>query len=84
MKYHPIKFSHNQFFSRIAEYSTAHTPDAAYIIGGLNVENQVSEFRNDEWRRLDDLNKGRNRHASITVGSQTMIVGGVSKNSGGK
>ena len=71
------KFLHkNHFFSRIAEYSTAHSPDAAYIIGGISVGNLVAEFKNGEWRQLDNLNKARDRHASITVGSQTMIVGG--------
>ena len=63
-------------FSRISEYSTAHSPDAAYIIGGIYTQNLVAEFKNDQWRQLDDLNKGRMRHGSITIGTQTMIVGG--------
>ena len=36
----------------------------------------IAEFKNDQWRRLDDLKKGRASHGSITVGTQTMIVGG--------
>ena len=63
-------------FSRISQYSTAHSPDAAYIIGGTYTANLVAEFKNDEWRQLDDLNKGRYAHGSITIGTQTMIVGG--------
>ena len=63
-------------FSYIAYYSTAKTPDAAYIIGGYYTENLVAEFRNDQWAQLDDLNKGRAGHGSITVGARTMIVGG--------
>ena len=63
-------------FSRISQYSTANTPDAAYIIGGYYTQNLVAEFRNDQWAKLDDLNKGRYRHGSITIGAQTMIVGG--------
>ena len=62
--------------SRISQYSTANTPDAAYIIGGYYTKNLVAEFRNDQWTQLDDLNKERSYHGSITVGAQTMIVGG--------
>ena len=36
----------------------------------------VAEFKNGAWRRLDNLNLGREGHGSITVGGQTMIVGG--------
>ena len=60
----------------IAKYSATNTPDAAYIIGGYYTENLVAEFRNDQWAQLDDLNKGRAGHGSITVGARTMIVGG--------
>ena len=64
-------------FSYIAYYSTANSPDAAYIIGGgLNNQNLVAEFREDQWRRLDNLKHGRIGHSSITIGAQTMIVGG--------
>ena len=62
-------------FSRISEYATANSPDAAYIIGGYT-RNLVAEFKNDQWTQLDDLNKGRLGHGSITVGARTMIVGG--------
>ena len=66
-------------FSYISHYSTASSPEAAYIIGGFNTpdpENRVFEFRDDQWNQLDNLKKGRDGHGSITVGSQTMIVGG--------
>ena len=63
-------------FSQISEYSTANSPDAAYIIGGWNTKNLVAEFRDDQWAQIDDLNKGRSGHGSITVGTRTMIVGG--------
>ena len=66
-------------FSSIFSYSTANTPDAAYIIGGYYTQNLVAEFRNDQWAKLDDLKKGRYSHGSITVGTQTMIVGGWGK-----
>ena len=63
-------------FSSISFYSTAYSPVATYIIGGTLSKNVVAEFKNDQWRQLDDLKKGRNGHGSITVGTQTMIVGG--------
>ena len=63
-------------FSRISYYSTANSPDAAYIIGGWYTKNLVAEFRGDKWTQLDDLNKGRHGHGSITIGDQTMIIGG--------
>ena len=66
-------------FSRISSYSTVNSPDAAYIIGGSYTLNVVAEFRNDQWTQLDDLHKGRHSHGSITIGAQTMIVGGYSQ-----
>ena len=62
--------------SRISSYSTASSPDAAYIIGGYHTPNLVAELRDDKWTQLNDLNKGRRNHGSITVGARTMIVGG--------
>lgn len=64
-------------FSEISSYSTAQSAHAAYIIGGSYTKNIVAEFKNDQWNRLDDLKKGRNYHGSITIGTQTMIVGGI-------
>ena len=63
-------------FSYIAQYSTANSPDAAYILGGFYTQTLVAEFRNDKWTQLDYLNNGRYGHESITVGTRTMIVGG--------
>ena len=64
-------------FSRISHYSTANSPDAAYIIGGGQYnQNLVAEFREDQWRQLDNLKNGRIGHGSITIGAKTMIVGG--------
>ena len=64
-------------FSQISEYSTANSPDASYIIGGRYTKKLVAKFKNDEWRQLDDLIQGRYCHGSITIGTQTMVVGGV-------
>ena len=57
-------------------YSTASTDDAAFIIGGYNTRDTIAQFRNNQWRKLGSLNKGRYYHGSITVGQETMIIGG--------
>ena len=64
----------------ISFYSTAQTLDAVYIIGGWYTRNIVAEFKNDQWRRLADLNQGRSHHGSITIGGETMIIGGYFNN----
>ena len=66
-------------FRQVQSYSTAATSDAAYIIGGYQDEwssATIAEFRNNQWRKLGDLAKGRSEHGSISVGPRTMIVGG--------
>ena len=50
--------------------------DAAYIIGGLYTQEIVAEFKDNVWRRLDDLNKGRRLHGSLSIGGETIIIGG--------
>ena len=57
-------------------YSTASTSDAAYIIGGYYTKRVVAEFKDNRWRQLGNLNKGRHRHGSLSVGDQTIIIGG--------
>ena len=37
----------------------------------------MAEFKDDRWRRLHDLFQGRTEHGSLTVGSQTIIIGGI-------
>ena len=69
---------------QVCHYSTAATDEAAYIIGGYQgtySSPTIAEFKNDRWRKLGDLTKGRQLHGSISVGRQTMVVGG-STNSG--
>jgi len=36
----------------------------------------VAEFKNGRWARLKDLNKGRDSHGSINIGTKTMVIGG--------
>ena len=65
-----------KIFSYIRAYSTASTDDAVFIIGGDNVYDTIAEFRENQWRNLGSLTKGRYYHGSITVGKETMIIGG--------
>ena len=58
-------------------YSTGQSTDAAYIIGGTYAENIIAEFKNDQWSRLGDLKQPRYNHGSITIGTKTMVVGGI-------
>ena len=64
------------YISSIRYYSTASTSDAAYIIGGYSTKGIVAEFKDNQWRQLDNLNKGRSFHGSLSVGDQTIIIGG--------
>ena len=70
-------------FRGIYYYSTAATDEAAYIIGGIQDKGSsgysrtIAEFKNGLWRQLGDLAQGRHGHGSISVGQQTIIVGGI-------
>ena len=57
-------------------YSTTSTSDAAYFIGGQNTRRVIAEYKNDAWRLVGRLTKGRERHGSITLGTETMVIGG--------
>ena len=43
------------WLSRISEYSTTHTSDAVYIIGGKYTMEIVAEFKDNIWRQLPEL-----------------------------
>jgi len=59
-------------------YSTSSTSDAAYIIGGPSNGEIIAEFKNDRWRQLGTLKKGRSSHGSIVLSDETMVIGGYS------
>ena len=59
-------------------YSTTSTSDAAYFIGGQNTRRVIAEYKNDVWRLQGTLTTGRERHGLITLGTETMIIGGFS------
>ena len=66
----------------LQNYSTASTLEAAYVIGGYPyVYDVIAEFKNDSWRQLGTLIKGREMHGSISLGTETMIIGGTSSDS---
>ena len=66
----------NSILRRLYGYSTASTIDAAYIIGGDETRHVIAEFKNDAWRQLGNLVKGRDSHASISLNGETMSIGG--------
>ena len=53
-------------------------PEAAYIIGGGNSYDIIAEYKDNAWRQLGTLTKGRYIHRSISLGDETMIIGGYS------
>ena len=46
-------------FSSISRYSTASTLNAAYIIGGQYTNDIIAEFKDNKWRQLGNLVKGK-------------------------
>ena len=60
----------------MTHYSTTSTSKAAYLIGGAQTKELIAEFKNDSWRQLGNLTKGRYKHGSITLGTEAMIIGG--------
>ena len=66
------------FFSKIWGYSSTHTIDAVYIIGGYSKSNVVAQFKENKWHQLPNLQQGRQGHGSIKIGIQTIIIGGSS------
>ena len=62
-------------------YSTTSTSNAAYFIGGSNTKEVIAEFKNDAWRQLGTLTKGRSDHGSISLGNEMMVIGGSSSDS---
>ena len=68
------------FFRRIHSYSAASTSQAAYIIGGAETSKVIAEFRNDSWRLMNNLYRGREAHGSIALGNKIMVIGGYGDN----
>ena len=61
---------------RIYEYSTAHTIDSTFIIGGGETREIIARFKDKQWKRMQNLKFPRASHGSITIGGQVIITGG--------
>ena len=62
----------------IALYSTASIGEKVYIIGGIQNENRISEYNDEQWTDYGSLFTSREFHSSISFNSKTMILGGFS------
>ena len=63
----------------ISLYSVASTSEAAFVIGGWDRSSSLDvivKFANDKWSLYGNLRKRRYGHGSITVGTDTLIIGG--------
>ena len=64
---------------RIWSYATASTDSAAYIIGGYGSSGKVStiaEFKNNEWRKIGNLNEPKEGLSAIFNNGEYIVVGG--------
>ena len=68
--------SHLTLFRRISHYSTAQTSDAVFVLGGYYTANVAAEYKNDQWRKLDDLQQPRRGHRSVVIENQLISIGG--------
>ena len=50
-----------------------------YIIGGWTgaYSSKIVEYTNNEWTHVASFNQARYAHSAISLGSVTMIIGGV-------
>ena len=63
-------------FRYISAYSAVSTSDSVYIIGGWATPDIIAEFKQDSWRQVGTLAKGRSRHETLLVGDEIMVIGG--------
>ena len=64
---------------RISNYATASTDSAAYIIGGWSgsgTYSTIAEFKNNQWRKIGELNEPKAVTSAIFHNGEYMIVGG--------
>ena len=65
---------------RISHYATASTDSAAYIIGGYigggRRTSIIAEFKNNEWRKIGELNEPKSELSAILHNGEYIIVGG--------
>ena len=79
-----VKIRLTDYSRRIAYYSISSTLEAAFVIGGRDLDDSyldlIAQFQNNQWSRYGNLQKRRYLHGSITSGSLTMIIGGDTDN----
>ena len=79
-----VKIRLTDYSRRIAYYSISSTLEAAFVIGGRDLDDSyldvIAQFQNNQWSRYGNLQKRRSLHGSITSGSLTMIIGGSTDN----
>ena len=63
-------------FRYISAYSAVSTSDSVYIIGGWATPDIIAEFKQDSWRQVGTLAKGRAGHGALMVGDELMVLGG--------
>jgi len=65
-------------FRRIVLYSVASTAEAAFLIGGWGGSplDIIAKFEDNKWSRYGNLQQARIGHQSITIGTQTIVIGG--------
>ncbi len=63
-------------FRFVAEYATASTSEAAYVIGGRMTNDVIAEFKNNLWSQFGTLSHVRYSHQSISIGDEWLIIGG--------
>jgi len=67
---------------RISHYATASTSESVFIIGGHTgvapyYMSKIVEYKEGNWKHSGTLAQARAGHSSITLGSITMIIGGL-------
>ena len=65
--------------SEFYRYTTVHTSDAVFLIGGekdLIQSDTIYQFKDDLWSVAKTLNNARSWGTSILVGNDVMIVSG--------
>merc|ERR1712131_350833 len=60
-------------------YSVSFTNQAAFFIGGSGGSrlDLIAKYENDEWSLHGNLKRSRYAHGSITYGTTTIVVGGI-------
>ena len=41
----------------------------------------IAQFKDNQWSKVGDLSQGRQYHGSISVGTETMVIGGYTSGS---